>query len=1033
MDSSGSVFISDAWSGLIREVSSGTINTVAGNTSNESLCGVGTSDGDGGSALSADFACPTSVRVDANGNLYVSDPFANTIRVVNLQNSSITVAGITIAAGDVDRIAGVNGFPGYSGNGGPATSAQLSGPNDAAPDAFGNVYISDTNNDLIRKVDSFGTITDYAGIEGAFDYYGDGGPATSAALWNPGGVVADSQQNIYVADVGNNAVRKVSPNGGLSSTDFGSVSLGSSTSQAITLYMNQSVSISSLQASGDFSIVPNGLSRRAARQSHSSNSTGRQPVSLPPLMAKLAQEGLQYRASRPAPKPKPEGNVPPPCTGSFAQGDTCVVTVRFAPTQPGPRWFQLSAGDNTETTYTFGLTGTGLGSLVSLTPGIINTPAGQSALGALTGMVRDDFGNTYVADYQADVVLKIDSIGTVTVVAGIVGNAGYDGDGGPATSAHLNDPLGLGLDSVGDLYIADAFNNAIRKVDTYGIITTIAGNGTAGYSGDGGLAANAQLFNPLGVLVDKIGNMYIADTYNNVVRLVDQTGKISTIAGDGTGAGTGNWGNGPSNGGWSGDGAAATLAELNGPTGLALDASGELLIADTYNSAVRKIASDNSISTVAGSCSLGSGCQSGYSGDGGVATSAELNAPFGIAVDPAGDFYVADTSNSAIRKVDVNGVITTIAFGQSGCCQTESSSARKHWKLQPRSHSRNGDRKNRTGSPSDGSGNGDGGLATLAVFGIPVSVVVDNNGNFYFTDVELGSTRVVSVATSDMNFGTTTPGATSDAQTVTVSNTGNVALHINQLSLSDNFGWATQDICSTAVPLAVGAGCSLVADFAPPSGGTYSGTIIVSDDAFNQPHTITLEGVAEQPDYSLAASPTSLTIAQGQTGTATLTVTPVDGYSGTIQFACSGLPAHSSCAFSPTSAVFTSNTDPITVTLTVTTTGTGAQASLSAPASRPGQNPGSPLSPWFIPAGLASVVLFGASGARNTRSRQIALRTLFAFALLTGVVFFNACGSVSHPSNATPVGTYSTTVTTTATANGGGGQHTAAITITIVQ
>ncbi len=937
-----------------------------------------------------------------------------------MQNTAITVTGVTIPAGYVNTIAQrQQARAAYSGDGGPATSANLCEPTDAFPDTQGNVYIADADNDVIRKVASDGTITTFAGMYDTWDYTGDGGPATSASLYFPVGAALDAFGNVYIVDCENNAIRKVSPNGGGTTQDFGSIALGSNTTLPVQLYMNQAVTISAVQASGDFAVNNNAPNTRRATHRHSTTSF-RQRKSMSPQANALLQKSLVRRHGRTHATRNTNGNASS-CIGTFNQGDVCTTYVTFTPTKPGPRWFQLTVTDSNQVNYKIGLTGTGIGSAFSITPGIINTVPGGASVAPVTGMARDSAGNVYVADYLDHVVLQITPAGTVSTFAGIYTVSGYDGDGGPATSAHLDDPFGLSFDSTGNLYIADTLNNVIRKVDVYGIITTIAGNGTGGYTGDNGPATDAQLYNPLGVLADTAGNLYISDTFNNVVRKVTTTGKITTIAGDGFGAGVGGWYGGEigsGSGGWSGDGGPATSAELNMPTSVSLDASGNLYIADVENSAIRKVDGSGNIWTVAGLC--GDGCSPGYSGDGGPATSAQLGFPFGVAVDAAGDFYIADLIG-VIRKVDVNGIINTVAGGG----QQNNNARRSFFGKAPVMNARRP-------RASSSSGIGDGGLATSATINTPVTVLVDNDGSFYLTDVSMGYVRKIDVTTSDMNFGSYNPTVTSSAMAATVSDVGNATLNFTQLSIAANFAWYGEGLCSTTSPLAIGNSCLLEATFTPPAAGNYSGTIAITDDAFNSPHAITLEGVGTQPDYSVAASPTSLTITQGQTGTTTLTVTPVYGYTGTINFSCTGLPALSTCTFSPTSAVADGSNTAIPVTVTVHTTGKTGMASMAAPVT-PGRTHSTPLYAFFLPAVLAGVVVFGAGDVRRNRGRQLALQMLFSIALLSGVVFMTACGSDSHAVPVTPPGTYTTTVTTTATATGGNGQHTAAITITIVQ
>jgi trimeric autotransporter adhesin len=343
--------------------------------------------------------------------------------------------------------------------------------------------------------------------------------------------------------------------------------------------------------------------------------------------------------------------------------------------------------------------------------GTISTFAGNAKIGysgdggaavsaelwAPSGVAVDASGDLYIADIAGNVVRKVTaSTGIITTVAGdstYMGadtHGGYSGDGGPAVSAELNGPVGVALDASGNLYIADDGNDVIRKVAAAtGIITTVAGlPGGSGFSGDGGPAVKAHLNHPFGIAADASGNLYIADTQNNVIREVSaSTGIITTAAGNGYGAGT-------NPGGFSGDNGPATSAELSYPEGVALDISGNLYIADTLNMRVREVdASNGIITTVAGN-----GVQ-GSSGDNGAATSAELNHMMGISADALGNLYIADTGNMRIRKVDVStGKISAMA-----------------------------------GSGTQGYA-GDGGPAKDAKLNNPWSTVVDASGNLYIAD-----------------------------------------------------------------------------------------------------------------------------------------------------------------------------------------------------------------------------------------------------------------------------------------------------------
>jgi sugar lactone lactonase YvrE len=302
----------------------------------------------------------------------------------------------------------------------------------------------------------------------------------------------------------------------------------------------------------------------------------------------------------------------------------------------------------------------------------------------------DGSGNLYIADTSNDRIRKVSPAGIITTVAGNGKSYGPLGDGGPATSARLNKPSGVAVDRLGNLYIADAGNCRIRKVSPTSIITTVAGNGTQGSSGDGGPATSAELYFPQGVTVDRSGNLYIAD---RVVRKVSPAGMIATAAGSGKGYGP------------SGDGGAATSARLYDAERVALDGLGNLYIADvdgnptTEDSRIRKVSPVGVITTVAGGGSS--------RGDGGPATNAQLFRPSDVAVDGSGNLYISDADSCRIRKVSPAGIITTVAG--------------------------NGDRGY----------SGDGGPATGAELLEPTGLAVDGSGRIYIADKGGNAVRIL--------------------------------------------------------------------------------------------------------------------------------------------------------------------------------------------------------------------------------------------------------------------------------------------------
>jgi len=301
----------------------------------------------------------------------------------------------------------------------------------------------------------------------------------------------------------------------------------------------------------------------------------------------------------------------------------------------------------------------------------------------------DSDGRLYASDCTAAHVYRFDPAGP-TVVAG-AGVVGIQGDGVPASEALLRCPFGLAFDAAGNLFVADGPDLRVRMVDRAGVITTAAGTGTSGHSGDGGPATEAALDAPLNVATDEADNLYIADRDSGYIRKVDANGIITTIAGNGSSA-------------FAGDGAQATEASLDDPHGMAIDAAGNVFIADSTNNRVRRIDPHGIITTVAGTGALVS------SGDAGPAPEAGLIDPQGVLLDGAGNLYIAETGAHRIRRIDANGIITTFAG---------------------------------TGQPGS---SGDGGPATTAQLNDPLGMVIDSLGNIYVADRGNHRIRVVDAA-----------------------------------------------------------------------------------------------------------------------------------------------------------------------------------------------------------------------------------------------------------------------------------------------
>jgi len=562
-DSAGNLFISDFMMNRIRKVdTSGTITTYAGT----GICGY---NGENILASKAMVCYPNGLAMDNSGNLI----YAEGGRIRKIDHASKKVV----------TIAGTGAF-GNTGDGGPALQAQINQPFNLTYDATGNLFFTEVGSCVVRKIDTADIISTVAG-NGTCGYGGDGGPATSAMLNLPRGVAVDANGNVYIGDTANHRVRKVS--GGVITTFAGTGGGG---------------------FSGD-----GGLATAAAIGN---------PVGL------LVHNGLLYIAnagrSRFRTVDLSTHIINTYAGSSFGyDGDgNPLLTSRFA----SPRFMHFDAAGNPVFDDSFN------GRLRKANGGIVSTIAGgylgdgQKATSAAfvlpEALAVDKSGSLFIADWTGSRIRKV-SGGTMSTLAGASVN-GYSGDGGPATSALLNQPLGVAVDSAGNVLIADTNNAVVRKV-TAGTIST--------------LAADPNFCDLLQMATDSANNVYIADDCASVIFKVTPGGVVSVVAGV------------LFTSGYNGDNIPATAALLNGPTSVAIDASDNLLIADYGNNRVRVVAG-GIISTVAGDgvCN--------YAGDGGSATSAEL-CPWSVAVNKSGTIFV-DDNFQRVRKI-ANGTITTFA------------------------------------------------------------------------------------------------------------------------------------------------------------------------------------------------------------------------------------------------------------------------------------------------------------------------------------------------------------------------------------
>ncbi len=597
------LYVADTKGNRVRKIDglTGVVSTMAGT-------GVAGFSGDGGLGVEAQLAFPADVACDSNGNLYIVDG-GSSRRVRKLD----TAGGITTVAG--------NGSSGFSGDDGPATQAGIT-PYAVALDASGNLYIADADNRRVRKVDTQGIITTVAGT-GVYGYAREGQTAVQAELGFPSGVAVDTQGRLYIVDYNNKVVYRVA--NGLINTIAGNYiprfdGDGGPALNASLLFPNRVA----LDVSGNVYISDQG------------NNRVRRVDAITGIITSIAGNGS---------------------IGSTGDGGPGTQASLFplhaiAADQLGNLYIATSVSTSDVWSTDNRVRKLNAAGIISTFAGISHTGDGGPALDAIVdpqGLATERVAgprNLYIADGRNNQVRRVDAItGTITRIAG-TGVAGFSGDNGPALNAQLSDPVAVALDRAGNVFIGDQNSSRVRRIDTRGSITTVAGNGTFGYSGDGGAAIDAAISYPTGIGVDDGGNLYIADRYNYRIRKVTPQGVITTFAGDGT--------FNPS--APPGDGSQATQVQLGVPTDVVAAPDGSLYIAEFGSHRVRKVRSNGIIVTIAGNGNYGS------SGDGGLAVNALLNGPYRLALDAQGNLFVSDFANDRVRRIDVTtGIITTVA------------------------------------------------------------------------------------------------------------------------------------------------------------------------------------------------------------------------------------------------------------------------------------------------------------------------------------------------------------------------------------
>jgi sugar lactone lactonase YvrE len=822
-------------SGITAQV--GYIYTIAGNPTKVAnpSAGVGPGSGysgNGGLASQALFNTPEDVAVDANGDVFIADEGNHVVRVIYAGGAKaanlITLEnpGVTPQFGYIYTVMGGGTTTTYTtGTSVPANSMTLGGLRKLAIDSRGDIFTIDSSSNVVWFEDaSTGYIRAIAGIFGstytanpaspvsgtcsnAADNLGDGCPATQA-VFSAGssglGMAIDGQNNLYLTDPADTRIRKISID-----------TLFAATTPAAPLSSTVAVHLGTGETTAPVVTFPNGN-------------------------PDFSQIGSST------------------CSSNADTTVDCQIGITFQPGHSGTDASSLLVS-GTSTGVSVGLNGTGNVATVSIDPGSASLLS--STLSASAQQVAvDGGGNTYVADTGNNQILFYPVNGSAgNVIAGGTG-AGYSGDNGKALAAKLNAPKGVAVDAAGNVYIADTGNNVVRRVDRVSqIITTLAGGAASvcplasDAYGDSCPAAQTILSAPAGVAADANGNIYISDSGHNLIRVIASNGYSYLYAG-GTNcaAATDTYG----------DGCTATQASFSSPAGLTVDASSNLYIADGGDNLIRKVAYIGGVITAV----AGNG-QAGFGGDGGIATQAQLSAPQGVAVDAAGDVFIADTGNNGVRVINQSsGNISTLVgvLGSKG-----------------------------TGTVP--------GAANGVLLNAPRGIGINGQGTLTLADSANGRLLQIQRSKVSYNFGIVGITTTSDTQVFNVTSSGTVGALFSTPAFPGS--GSTTDLpltpttaqgCSSGT-LSVGTTCSMTGQFTPSAATTESATYLLQSNAGNTTSPgIVLSGTGEvlvNSSVAVVQSPSG-NPQYGQTVTVTATVTPASTpapMTGTITFKVDGV------------------------------------------------------------------------------------------------------------------------------------------------
>lgn len=778
---------------------------------------------------------PYNVAVDGSGNVYISVWSQHRIFKVNTSGVISVVAG-----------SGAQGYVGDGVSGGAAT-ADLNHPFGVAVDSSGDVYFSDQYNCVVREVNgSTKTVSTVVGT----------GTCNSSAgnLSYPTGLALDGVGDLFIADTSNCVIRKYVIATKATSVVAGTGSCGYSgdggAATAADLNSPQGIAVDS---AGDLFIsdTSNCLIREVKKSGGDINSiAGTRSCT-------YSGDGAAATAA--------DINGPQQLVVNSAG-----TTVTFADYN-NQRIRQFTVGGNITTVAGNGTACSGVcGEGGTATSAELYYPVGLAVSGS----------TYYIANNDNDVVDSFTVAGNLNRFAGNHSNSVETlTSGAPANGVQFNYQFGIYNDTSNNVYVADARNEYVREfVDSTGLVNFFAGDGTAGYSGNGSTATDVEIYNPLGVAKDSSGNVYIADTYNCLIRKVTSAGVISNFAGYVNGTSAGQCG-------FSGDGESALSAKLYYPYGVAADSKGNVYIADYDNHAVRKV-SGGTISTIAGI-----GGVNGYGGDGGPAVSALLYQPSAVAVDAAGNVFIADTGNCRVREVvAATGIIYTVA-GNGACTSGGDGLATDNAVEYPQGVAVDandnlfiGDYSDRVRwvSPSGtmttiaGTGAagyyGDGGVAIYGELNEPTGVALDTAGNILVSDYNNWRVRkitvfpAVSTSVAGLSYGLQSVGSTSSPQTLIVSAYGPVTIS----NISTSGAYSEADDCPSS--LSNGSTCTMYVYFTPTGSGKASGTVTINSNGFfNAVNTVALTGQGSA--ISLAGSPLAFGNQLVKTTSAAKTVT----------------------------------------------------------------------------------------------------------------------------------------------------------------